>query len=520
MSLSKPTVDNESLNFVELLAEEYNCPICLGFLQEPYLTACCGNHFCKECIDNVKENNDKCPLCQAKPLIGVVNKHFKRKLNELKVYCTHKKEGCKWKGDYGKLNQHLATDKVRGECQYVILKCPLSTMCGIQLPRKSLIHHTKNVCAYREFSCKHCGFLSSFQVVTTQHVKKCVNYPMSCPNECSKQTYPRSQLKNHIALCPEQMVDCNFKEMGCKITMKRRLLQQHLESNSLQHQMIMCQAFKSLQKEKEELERKVTDLTKEVGRSSSEVDYWANGFKLVAAAMKDSAWPLYISKMAEISAIKPEAPLIYIIPLQITKLHCDGCCERFRTHSHYEATPYSSIPFYSHPNGYKMQLTLKFVCHCLDCREKSFSLVRHSCLQQEDSYITASILVNLYLLQGEYDAQLAWPYEGTATVSLLNEQTNDQHEKLTKTFVGNRSADDRGVKLNSKQPSEPRDYRLFQIREQLRNYNTNIEQLKELYQEYHKYVKPDTFCFTYNIPQLAIALLLNVKHFYLEVKFM
>ena len=52
-TMSKPAVDKELLNFVELLSEEYNCPICLGFLQEPYLTACCGNHFCKECIGNV-----------------------------------------------------------------------------------------------------------------------------------------------------------------------------------------------------------------------------------------------------------------------------------------------------------------------------------------------------------------------------------------------------------------------------------------------------------------------------------
>ena len=501
MSLSKPAVDKETLDFVELLSEEYNCPVCLGFLQEPYLTACCGNHFCKECIDKVKENNDKCPLCQAKPLIGVINKHFKRKLNELKVYCIHRKEGCKWKGDYGKLNQHLATDKIKGECQFVILKCPLSTMCGIQLPRKSLIHHTKNICAYREFSCKHCGFLSSYHVVTTQHINKCVNYPISCPNECSKQTYPRSQLKSHLTSCPEQMVDCNFKEMGCKVILKRHLLQQHLESNSLQHQMIMCQAFKSLQRDKEVLERKVTDLTEEVARSSSEVDYWANGFKLVAAAMKENDWPLYLSKMTEIAAIRPVAPLIYRIPLHITQAHCNGCCERFRksiSHSHYEASSYFSTPFYSHPNGYKMQLMVKFVCHCLDCRERSFSLVRYSGSRREDSDITASILVDLYLSQGEYDAQLTWPYEGNATVTLLNEHTIDHHQKLSKTFMGNRSIDGRGVKLNNKQPSQPKDTRVSQIREQLRNYNAQTEQLKQLYQEYYRYVKADTLCFAFN----------------------
>ena len=52
--------------------------------------------------------------------------------------------------------------------------------------------------------------------------------------------------------------------------------------------MIMCQAFKSLQKDNEKLEKKVADLTLEVARLSSEVDYWTKGFKLVATAIKEN----------------------------------------------------------------------------------------------------------------------------------------------------------------------------------------------------------------------------------------
>ena len=506
--MSKTTVD---IDFVELPSEEFNCPICLGILQDPYLTACCGNHFCEACIDNVKNNNDKCPLCQAKPLNGVVNKHFKRKLNELKVYCTHKREGCKWKGDYGKLNQHLAIDKTEGECQFVMLKCPLSSMCGKLLPRKSLTHHTNSVCNYRQFSCKHCGFLSSYHVVTTQHVNKCVNYPMSCPNECSKQTYPRSQLKTHLSSCPEQVVDCNFKEMGCKAAMKRHMLQQHLESNSLQHQMIMCQAFKSLQKDKEKLEKKVADLTLEVARSSSEVDYWTKGFKLVATAMKENEWSLYLSKMTEIAAIKPAtSPLIYKIPFRIAQVNCNGSCEiaaggryAFRRslggmrHSHYKASSYLSGPFYSHPNGYKIKFITEFVCHCLDCRERHFGLVGHSSVQA-DSSITASVLVDFYLLPGECDTELKWPFEFDATITLLNEQINENHQKVGKTYTGNKCTNATGIKLHTKQPAQPKGNRLSQVAEQLRSYHMQPEKMKQLYQEYCKYAKPDTICFAFN----------------------
>ena len=74
----------------------------------------------------------------------------------------------------------------------------------------------------------------------------------------------------------------------------------------------------------------------------------------------------------------------------------------------------------------------------------------------------------------------------------------DHHQKLSKTFMGNISTDRIGVKLNSKHPSQPKDNKVSQIREQLRNYDAHTEQLNQLYQEYHKYVYPDTFCFAFN----------------------
>jgi len=500
-------VDKELIDFVEIPSEDFNCPICLGILQEPYLTACCGNHFCEVCIDNVKEGNNKCPLCQTMPFNGVINKHFKRKINELEVYCIHKQDGCKWKGEYGNLNQHLAVDKIEGECQFVILKCPLSPSCGEVIARKTLTHHINSVCDYRQFACEYCGFLSTYHVVTIQHINKCVNYPMSCPNECSKQTYPRSQLKNHLATCPEQMVECDFKEIGCKVRMKRHLMQGHLENNLLEHQMIMCKAFKSLQKDKEELERKVT---LEVARSSSEVDYWVKGFKLVATAMKEADWPLYISKMAEITAMQPIAPLIYKVTLCIIREQCNGECESsthygyrrhgsLHSHSHYKALLYNSRPFYSHPNGYKMQFTVEFVCLCLDCRARFFGLKKDSFAMHYYNFdITTCVLVNLYLLHGEYDTQLKWPFESNATITLLNEQKNDAHQKVAKTYVGNKNINAKVVKLNAKQPNQPRGDRLSQVKSQLLDYRKDDESLKELFQEYCTYMKPDTICFAFN----------------------
>ena len=66
-------------------------------------------------------------------------------------------------------------------------------------------------------------------------------------------------------------------------------------------------------------------------------------------------------------------------------------------------------------------------------------IVEQDSLAYKKIHITACVLVNLYLLQGEYDTQLKWPFEGNATITLLNEQKNDAHQKVAKTYVGNKS---------------------------------------------------------------------------------
>ena len=129
--------------------------------------------------------------------------------------------------------------------------------------RSSLKHHVNNICQYRQFKCEHCGYQSTYLVITTEHYDQCSKYPLYCPNNCSTLTYPRDQLDLHLGLCPEQIVDCAFSEMGCRERMKRRLLQQHLESNMLQHQMIMCTKIKGLQKDNKELQKDNKELQKD-----------------------------------------------------------------------------------------------------------------------------------------------------------------------------------------------------------------------------------------------------------------
>ena len=122
--------------FVEPTSKDFDCPVCFQVIWNPFLTACCGNHFCEACVKATKAKSNQCPFCNEKPITGITDKKFQRQINELQVYCLHKKYGCAWIGALSKLTEHLGGDKSDGECKFVLLSCTLS--CGKQIFRCEL----------------------------------------------------------------------------------------------------------------------------------------------------------------------------------------------------------------------------------------------------------------------------------------------------------------------------------------------------------------------------------------------
>lgn len=42
-----------------------SCPICLGMMLDPLITACCQNNFCRRCLTTCLRGKPECPLCRA-----------------------------------------------------------------------------------------------------------------------------------------------------------------------------------------------------------------------------------------------------------------------------------------------------------------------------------------------------------------------------------------------------------------------------------------------------------------------
>ncbi|ETK97329.1 hypothetical protein L917_00097 [Phytophthora nicotianae] len=51
-------------------SDGWSCPICLGRFERPVLVSCCGQSFCRSCLDDALRQADACPMCRSPLLSG------------------------------------------------------------------------------------------------------------------------------------------------------------------------------------------------------------------------------------------------------------------------------------------------------------------------------------------------------------------------------------------------------------------------------------------------------------------
>lgn len=60
----------------------WHCPICLGSFERPVLASCCGQSFCRSCLDGALRQVDACPMCRSPLLSGPFSVTPNRALEE------------------------------------------------------------------------------------------------------------------------------------------------------------------------------------------------------------------------------------------------------------------------------------------------------------------------------------------------------------------------------------------------------------------------------------------------------
>ena len=218
--------------------EKLICNICTKLIRDPYLTVCCGQHFCGSCLKHWTEKQGKstCPHCREENFTHVLNKALKREIDELQIYCTHHGEGCQWVGELGNLQTHL--DKA---CSYVKVACPNG--CLKMCLRMKLSDHLTNNCILRISRCGYCGEYDR-QASLTAHYYVCPEYPLDCPKECGVKGIKRKDICIHNENCPLEPVQCPFEEVGCEARLIRRDFQAHMQTTT-HHLLLIYRAMRA-----------------------------------------------------------------------------------------------------------------------------------------------------------------------------------------------------------------------------------------------------------------------------------
>ena len=270
----------------EVAIDFYICTNCNGLSRNACIVGADQNLTCEMCVvegeafqpmvksrKKIPELGAKCPLvsrgCVWKGIIGEVDAHldecnelivnclneckFILKRSELvnhweneclnrKVNCIH----CKVVIPYKEIENHLNTcleipllcpnecmenflrkemnSHVENDCPNTIVHC--RNECGLKIKRRKLSIHCENECQHRIVSCEYCE-ATMLHKELKNHYKVCLEFSLFCPNECLKILI-RKELELHFEKdCPNALIACPYKEMGCNTLTKRCEIQQH-----------------------------------------------------------------------------------------------------------------------------------------------------------------------------------------------------------------------------------------------------------------------------------------------------
>ena len=393
--------------FLEDVPEYMKCNIiCCNVFVSPQLLTCCGRSICLQCIEShlrrvavLSDQRPSCPVCRSEGFKMIENAALEVCINQLKVQCLYKRKGCGWTGT-------LQNGKL--------------------------------------------------------HLKECDFFPIACPNKCDCEKIQRCDLSKHMAECPLQSVRCNFESIGCSTedSLVRRNVHSHSENNVHHHLFLVAQTNLKISTECSaalaKLELKWRNNDKQAEESVPlQKDKLAH-LKSNIAILEDSLR----EKQENIEQLKQEIAKQVECLVELRKNNeqaksnttaCDLTLEQVQTLKtpktkgiscppvlftincfHERMTnryKWLSSPFYTHPGGYKMCLSMNPI----------------STASEKDDKL--SFKISVHMMMGEFDDHLQWPFAGAVvTISVTSRHSNHCNRSINLELDGERT-----VHVRSKQ---------------------------------------------------------------------
>lgn len=218
--------------------DELVCLLCKNIASEPLQVSCCGQVFCKQCINAAKKSaGNICIKCHKKWGIDIPDKKRKKDIENIMVRCYVASErggGCSWEGTLKELRTH------KSECKWRIITC---SHCQETVYWKDAEVHERDSCPSRHYECPHCPYSGTYEQVTIVHYidGRCPDQELTCPNGCVIRSH---ELESHAMRCPN--IPCRFSEIGCNALMSRSETEAHERDNQMHHLHLAIEKIASL----------------------------------------------------------------------------------------------------------------------------------------------------------------------------------------------------------------------------------------------------------------------------------
>ena len=152
------------------------------------------------------------------------------------------------------------------KCEFLPVLCPLKCVESdggrrgevVRVERRQLAEHEREFCSQRELKCEFCGGAVR-ACDMNPHLGECEEFPVDCPNGCDAAgetgsgQVKRGAVPLHLAECPLQRVECPYREYGCGEEMERRQLDLHEREYMHTHFRLTIKEMKRKQIESTEL---------------------------------------------------------------------------------------------------------------------------------------------------------------------------------------------------------------------------------------------------------------------------
>ena len=261
-------------------------------------------------------------------------------------------------------------------CDFTLLPCPNKCKKDeeiLKLLRKDIEKHKKEECPRHQYECPYCKEAGEYHERTTTHLKKCPNIKIRCPNDGCRELIQRRMIQQHCHKCSLEILPCKYANIGCKERVLRKDKKDH--ERDQQHFQLAIDTV-----------HKQEDIIKKQGG--------------MLAVLQSKVALLESTQLATDTHLRATQFKFKVENFNQHKELSDKVC---------------SAAFYTSPGGYKM---------CIN-------VVPNGSGDGKSTHVS----VFAFLMRGENDDHLPWPFTGTVTVELLNQLEDKNHHSKVTSFL-------------------------------------------------------------------------------------